>query len=90
MTDDARMTVRLTPAIRRKIERFAAREGISLDEALSRLILSAPDETQQRPRSRRYRLKPREVGFGFEIANARWLAAATLDEDALRKQRARR
>jgi hypothetical protein len=89
MTHDARMTVRLDPATRRKVERLAAREGISLNEALSRLLQRAP-EGEPRTRRRRYRLKPRTVGFGFEIANAQQIAASMLDEDRLRKLRARR
>jgi cytidylate kinase len=90
MSQDARMTVRLDPATRRKVERLAAREGISLNEALSRLIQSAPDAREPRRQQRRYRLKPRKVGFGFEIANARQLAASMLDEERLRRPKARR
>ena len=75
LADNARMTVRLDPATRRKVERLAAREGLSLNEALSRLLRSAPDQGGRPPRRRRYRLKPRKLGFGFDIANARRLAA---------------
>jgi hypothetical protein len=69
------MTVRLDPAARRKIERLAEREGLSLNEALGRLLQSAPDDGGRPARRRRYRLKPRGVGFGFEIAKTRRLAA---------------
>jgi hypothetical protein len=84
------MTVRLDPATRRKVERFAAREGISLNEALNRLLQRAPDQDERSPRRRRYRLKPREVGFGFDIARARTLAAEQADEETLRKLGRRR
>jgi len=76
------MTIRLDAATRRKVERLAAREGISLNQALSRL-LRAPDEARRPPKRRRYRLPPRKVPFGFDIAKARPLAAETFDELAL-------
>ena len=79
------MTVRLDPATRRKVERLAAKEGISLNEALNRLLRQAPDDRAPPPRSRRYRLKPRKVGFGFEIAQARRLANQMADDETLRK-----
>jgi hypothetical protein len=82
---DSRMTVRLDPATRRKVERIAAREGISLNEALNRLLQRAPEQPAQRRRPRRYRLKPRAVGFGFDIARAKDLAAAASDAETLRK-----
>ena len=41
MANDARMTVRLDPATRRKVERLAARDGISLNEALSLSLASS-------------------------------------------------
>lgn len=85
MADAARMTVRLSPAARRKVERLAAREGISLNEALNRLVRRAPDQGERGARRRRYRLKPRNVGFGFDIARARELAAEISDERVLRK-----
>jgi len=85
MASEARMTVRLDPATRRKIERLAAREGISLNEALNRLLQRAPDESEALPRRRSYRLKPRKVGFGFEIARARHLAAQMADDQALER-----
>jgi len=85
MASDSRMTVRLDPATRRKVERLAAREGISLNEALNRLLQQAPDESEPQPGRRRYRLKPRKVGFGFEVADARKLAARLSDEQALEK-----
>jgi hypothetical protein len=84
------MTVRLDPATRRKVERLAAREGLSLNEALGRLLQSAPDEVGHAVRRRRYRLKPRKVGFGFEIAKARPLAADLSDGRALQKRKRRR
>ena len=83
MANDARMTVRLDPATRRKVERLAARAGISLNEALNRLLREAPDEGKSPARRRRYRLKPRKVGFGFEIASARQLAAQMSDDQVL-------
>jgi hypothetical protein len=79
------MTVRLDPATRRKVERLAAREGISLNEALNQLLHQAPDESEAPPRRHRYRLKPRKVGFGFEVARARQLAAQMSDDQALKK-----
>jgi hypothetical protein len=90
MANDSRMTVRLGPATRRKVERIALREGISLNEALKRLLQRAPDQGQRPARRRRYRLKPRKVGFGFDIARARRLAGEMSDEEALRKLKGRR
>lgn len=87
--DASRMTVRLDPATRRKVERLAAKEGISLNEALNRLLQQAPDD-RERPARRRYRLKPRKVGFGFDIARARQLAAEMSDERVLQKLEGRR
>ncbi len=85
VANDTRMTVRLDPATRRKLERLAAREGISLNEALNRLLQRAPDDGEGGERPRRYRLKPRKVGFGFEIADARRLAAELAAEEVARK-----
>jgi len=82
---DSRMTVRLDPATRRKVERLAAREGISLNEALNRLLQRAPDQAEGRGERRPYRLVPRSVGFGFDIAQAKDLAVATADTEILRK-----
>ena len=90
MAGDARMTVRLRPAARRKVERLASREGISLNEAIDRLLQSSPDAGRRTVRRRRYRLKPRKLGFGFEIARARRLAAEMADEHTLRKLAIRR
>lgn len=90
MAHDARMTVRLDPATRRKVERLAAREGISLNEALNRLLQRAPDGSEPTARRRRYRLKPRKVGFGFDIARAKILAGELGDEQALRKRKSGR
>jgi hypothetical protein len=84
------MTVRLDPATRRKVERLAANEGISLNEALNRLLQQAPDESERPTRRRRYKLKPRKVGFGFDIAKARHIAAEMSDEQVLEKLKARR
>jgi antitoxin component of RelBE/YafQ-DinJ toxin-antitoxin module len=83
MASDARMTVRLDAATRRKVERLAKREGVSLNEALNLLLRRAPDEGDPPVRKRRYRLKPRKVGFGFEIATARRPAAQMSDDQAL-------
>ena len=90
MANAARMTVRLDPATRRKVERLAAREGISLNEALNRLLQHAPDQDERPARRRRYRLKPRKVGFGFDIARAKRLAGEMSDEQTLRKLKGRR
>lgn len=84
------MTVRLDPGTRRKVERLAAHEGISLNEALNRLLQQAPDEHERATRRRRYRLEPRKVGFGFDIATARQLAAELSDAHALQKLKGRR
>lgn len=89
MANDARMTVRLDPATRRKVERLAARQGISLNEALNRLLQRAPEPGERPTRTRRYRLKPRKVGFGFDIASARSLAAEMSDAQILRKLKGR-
>ena len=89
MAKDARMTVRLDPATRRKVERLAAREGISLNEALNRLLQRAPDQGERPVRRRRYRLKPRKVGFGFDIAQAGTLASQMSDDQILRKLKGR-
>lgn len=90
MANDARMTVRLDPATRRKVERLAAREGISLNEALNQLLQRAPEKSERAPGRRRYRLKPRKVGFGFDIARAKLLAGELDDEETLGKLRSRR
>jgi hypothetical protein len=90
MANEARMTVRLDPATRRKVERLAAREGISLNEALNRLLQRAPDRAGRPTRRRRYRLEPRKVGFGFEIARAKELAAEMGDEQLRRRLKSRR
>ena len=90
MANDARMTVRLDPATRRKVERLAAREGISLNKALNRLLQSAPDEGERPTRRRRYRLEARKVGFGFDIRRAKVLAGDMSDEQTLRKLKGRR
>ena len=86
----SRMTIRLDPATRRKVERLAAREGLSLNEALNRLLQSAPEDLAPPPRRRPYRLRPRKRGFGFEIADARRLAADLADQDLLGKLHGRR
>jgi putative hemolysin len=86
---DARMTVRLDPATRRKVERLAAREGISMNEALNRLLQRAPDQAERAAGRRRYRLKPREVGFGFDIGRVKELAGAMSDAEVIRKLKGR-
>lgn len=88
MANETRMTIRLDPATRRKVERLAARDGISLNEALNRLLQQAPDQANTSLRRRRYRLRPRKVGFGFEVAEARQLAAQMSDDRALSKLKA--
>ena len=89
MANDNRMTIRLDAAARRKVERLAAREGISLNEALNRLLQRAPDQDVEPARPRRYRLKPRTIGFGFDIARAGELAGAAADGAAAAKLRRR-
>lgn len=89
MANDTRMTIRLDAAARRKVERLAAREGISLNEALNRLLQRAPDEGADPARPRRYRLKPRKVGFGFDIERAGELAGDAADGSAAAKLRRR-
>jgi len=84
------MTVRLDPATRRKVERLAAREGISLNEALNQLLQRAPEKGDRPPRRRRYRLKPRKVAFGFDIGRTKFLAGELSDEHTLRKHKAHR
>ncbi len=90
MANDVRMTVRLDPATRRKVERLAAREGISLNEAFNRLLQRAVDEGERPARRPRYRLEPRKGGFGFDIARARSLAGEMSDEQTLRELKSRR
>lgn len=85
MASDRRMTVRLDPATRRKVERLAANEGISMNEALNRLLLEASDDSARPGRRRRYRLKPRKIGFGFDLAHARKLAVEMSDARTLKK-----
>jgi hypothetical protein len=84
------MTVRLDAAARRKVERLASAEGISLNEALNRLLREAPDETGRPARRRRYRLKPRKVGFGFDLSESRRLAAEMSDAQVLEKLKSQR
>ncbi|MBW2294363.1 MAG: hypothetical protein JRG89_18905 [Deltaproteobacteria bacterium] len=79
------MTVRLDSATRRKVERLAANEGISLNEALNRLLREAPDEPAPPGRMHRYRLEPRKLGFGFDLAAARELASEMSDAQTLKK-----
>jgi hypothetical protein len=85
MASDARMTVRLDPAARRKVERRASREGVSMNEALNRLLREAPDNRKKSGRHRRYRLKPRRVGFGFDIGQASQLADEMADSETLKE-----
>ena len=81
------MTVRLDPATRRKVEHLAAREGISLNEALNRLLQRAPEGGETPARRWRYRLKPRKVGFGFDIARAKDLAGELSETRALQTRK---
>jgi hypothetical protein len=90
MRDGTRMTIRLDPAARRKVERLAESEGISMNEALNLLLRQAPDGRGAREPRRRYRLRPRKVGFGFDIAEARRLAAGISDERIAEKLGRRR
>ena len=90
MVSDARMTVRLEPATRRKLERLASQEGISMNEALNRLLREARDDPEKPGRRRRYRLKPRKVGFGFDIGQARKLASEMAAAATLKKLRGER
>lgn len=89
MASDSRMTVRLDPATRRKVERLAAREGISLNAALNRLLHEAADTETKRTRRKRYRLRPRRVGFGFDIAHAKSLARDLAEQETLEKVKGR-
>ena len=88
MAGESRMTVRLDAAVRRKLERFAERNGLSLNEALNRLLALAPENEGEAPR-RPYRLKPRKVSFGFDIADAKRLAQQIQDEVTLEKLKRR-
>ena len=90
MAKDSRMTVRLDSGTRRKVERLAAQEGISLNEALNQLLREAADEVKPAPRRKRYRLKPRKVSFGFDIADAKHIATEMSDRQALEKVKGRR
>ena len=90
MPNDSRMTVRLDPATRRKVERLALQEGISLNEALNRLLRRAEDNPKPLPNRKRYRLKPRKVGFGFDIAHAKRIAAEMSELQSLEKIKGRR
>lgn len=89
MASDSRMTVRLDPATRRKVERLAAREGVSLNAALNRLLHEAADATPKKPSKKRYKLRPRRVGFGFDISNAKLLARDLAEQEALEKVKGR-
>lgn len=90
MANVSRMTVRLDAATRRKVERLAAQEGISLNEALNQLLRQAADDVKPAPKRKRYRLKPRRVGFGFDIGHAKQIAAEMSDQQALDKVKGRR
>jgi hypothetical protein len=84
------MTVRLDPATRRKVERLATQEGISLNEALNRLLRQAADNDKPASNRKRYRLKPRKIGFGFDIAQAKRIAAEMSELETLEKVKGRR
>ena len=90
MAKDSRMTVRLDPGARRRVERLAAQKGISLNEALNQLLRQAADEVTPSTGRKRYRLKPRKIGFGFDIAHAKQIAAEMSDQQALEKVKGRR
>ena len=90
MPNDSRMTVRLDPATRRKVERLASQEGISLNEALNRLLRRAEDDVKPASNRKRCRLRPRKVGFGFDIANAKRIAAEMSELQTLQKVKRRR
>ena len=81
------MTVRLEPAARRKVERLAAERSISMNAALNLLVHQAPGAPAGGRRRRRYRLRPRKVGFGFDIARATALAADVEDARLMHKLR---
>ncbi len=85
MPGEARMTVRLDLATRRKVERLASREGISMNEALNRLLREAPDDRDRPTGRRRYKMKPRKVGFGFDIGRASQRATEMADAARLKK-----
>ena len=89
MTRDSRMTVRLDPATRRKVERLAANEN-SLNEALNRLLQQAATRANARHVGGATVCEPRKVGFGFDIAKAGRLAAEMSDEHVLQKLERRR
>ncbi len=90
MPNNSRMTVRLDPATRRKVERLAVREGISLNEALNRLLRRAEDDVKPASNRKQYRLRPRKVGFGFDIAHAKRIAAEMSELQSLEKVKGRR
>lgn len=89
MAGDSRMTVRLDPATRRKVERLAAREGISMNAALNRLLHEAAEAEPKKPKQKRYRLRPRKIGFGFDIAQAKSLARELAEQETLEKVKGR-
>lgn len=89
MANDSRMTVRLDAATRRKVERLAAREGISLNAALNRLLQAAGESGPKGTKKKRYRLRPRRVGFGFDIADAKVLAREMADQETVEKVKGR-
>lgn len=89
MANDSRMTVRLDPATRRKVERLAARKGISLNAALNQLLHTATDADPKTPKTKRYRLRPRRVGFGFDVTNAKALARELAEQETLEKVKGR-
>jgi hypothetical protein len=61
-----------------------------VNEAVNRLLQRAPDRGERLPRRRRYRLKSRKVGIGFDIARAKRLAGEMSDEEALGRRKSRR
>lgn len=61
-----------------------------MNEALNRLLRRAEDGVKPASTRKRYRLKPRKVGFGFDIANAKRIAAEMSELSTLEKVKGRR
>ncbi|MDP6977273.1 MAG: hypothetical protein QF570_01575 [Myxococcota bacterium] len=80
MAKKTRLTIRLEDEVRAKVEGFADRRGLSMSGAVNQLLKDAFDSRSVSSDSRPYRIKPRTVSFGFDIARARELASADADE----------